>query len=51
MPDYKIMYEKLFNQVTDSIVSIEAELSRLRLAQLQTEEIYIETAECDNESS
>jgi hypothetical protein len=41
MPDYKLMYDKLFNQITDTIVHLEAELENLRAIQIITEEIYI----------
>jgi hypothetical protein len=41
MPDYKFMYDKLFNQITDTIINLEAELENLKSIQLLTEEIYI----------
>lgn len=38
MPDYKKMYKSLFNNVTDII-------EELKKAQMETEEIYIESDE------
>lgn len=40
MPDYKTMYYKLFNSVTDAI-------EILKQAQLDVEEIYIDSSEKD----
>ncbi|MDO5479568.1 MAG: hypothetical protein Q4G23_10450 [Clostridia bacterium] len=40
MPDYKKMYTKLFNSVTDAI-------EILKQAQIETEEIYINSSEED----
>ena len=40
MPDYKTMYYKMFNAVTDSI-------EILKQAQLESEELYIESSEKD----
>ena len=39
MADYKKMYFKLFNEITDVI-------ERLQKVQLECEKIYIETEEC-----
>ncbi len=41
MPDYKKLYHKLFNAMTDAITI-------LQQAQLEVEEEYIETSENDN---
>lgn len=41
IPDYKSMYYKLFNSVTDAI-------EILKKAQLETEEIYIDSSEKDD---
>jgi len=41
MPDYKTMYYKMFNAVTDSI-------EILKQAQLEAEEMYIESSEKDD---
>lgn len=41
MPDYKTMYYKLFNAVTDSI-------EILKQAQLEAEELYITSSEKDD---
>lgn len=41
MPDYKAMYYKIFNSVTDAI-------EILKKAQLETEEIYIDSSEKDD---
>ena len=41
MPDYKTMYKKLFIAVTEAI-------DILQKAQQETEEIYIESSENDN---
>ena len=40
MPDYKTMYYKLFNSVTDAV-------EILKQAQLDVEEIYIDSSEKD----
>lgn len=40
MPDYKDLYYKLFNSVTDAIES-------LKQAQLEAEELYITSSEKD----
>lgn len=40
MPDYKTMYYKLFNAVTDAV-------EILQQAQLEAEEIYINSSEKD----
>ncbi|MBQ2896422.1 MAG: hypothetical protein IJE26_06905 [Oscillospiraceae bacterium] len=50
MPDYKKMYSYLFNAITDALDRFEegkisAALDRLRDAQRETEEIYLEEAE------
>ena len=41
MPDYKRMYKKLFNAVTEAI-------EILQEAQVDTEELYIESSEIDD---
>ena len=41
MPDYKTMYAKLFNAITDAV-------DILQQAQRDTEEIYIESSEKDD---
>jgi hypothetical protein len=43
MPDYKLMYGKLFNQITDTIINLESELENLKKIQQITEELYIVT--------
>jgi hypothetical protein len=42
MPDYENMYNRLFNQITDTIVHLEAELENLRTIQIVTEELYMD---------
>ena len=42
MPDYKTMYFKLFNAITDAV-------EILTKAQQETEEIYINSSEEENE--
>ena len=42
MPDYKSMYHKLFKGVTEAI-------EILQQAQLETEEMYIDSSEIDEE--
>ena len=41
MPDYKRMYAKLFNAITDAV-------EILQQAQQETEEIYIESCDIDD---
>ncbi|MCL2055288.1 MAG: hypothetical protein FWG90_12775 [Oscillospiraceae bacterium] len=41
MPEYQAMYLKLFNQITDSIKTLESELIKLKDIQAQTEEMFI----------
>ena len=43
MVDYKSMYYKMFNKITDII-------EELKKLQIETEEIYIESAEDDPEN-
>ena len=49
MPDYMKMYSVLFNAVSDAVEILESAPEKARelliSAQIQTEEIYIETSE------
>ncbi|MEG0614699.1 MAG: hypothetical protein RR540_03005 [Oscillospiraceae bacterium] len=49
MPDYKRMYGKLFNQITDTIETLEKELDKLKRIQQITEEIYIKSEETEDD--
>ena len=42
MPDYKKLYHKMFNKVTDII-------EELKELQIETEEVYMETADGEDE--
>lgn len=41
MTNYKKMYLTLFNQITDSIKTLEKELESLKKAQQKAEQLYI----------
>ena len=41
MPDYKSMYYKLFGKTSSAIEVLEATLLELKIAQRETEEMYI----------
>lgn len=45
MDDYKAMYYKLFNQITDTIEVLNAELEKLKTIQQYTEEYFINNEE------
>jgi len=45
LPNYEMMYKKLFNSMTDAIPVLEELVADLKQAQLDTEEMFMESEE------
>ena len=41
MPNYDPMYKKLFNSITDAISVLEEQVEKLKQAQIDTEEMFM----------
>jgi len=48
MPDYKKMYYKMYNKITDTIEILEKEIEELRRIQITAEEMYISENDEEN---